>query len=70
MENYNYENEPLENAEQTDKINRNYLPNLSEYQQISYHTKTDEMKKEMLYILMLIIKMNQRKVFIYFIIII
>ena len=37
-----FEKRILTEAEQKDEINRNYLPNLSEYQQISYHTKKDE----------------------------
>ena len=37
-----FEKRILTEAEQKDEINRNYLPNLSEYQQISYHTKKNE----------------------------
>ena len=37
-----FEKRILTETEQKDEINRNYLPNLSEYQQISYHTKKDE----------------------------
>ena len=35
--------------EQKDEINRNYLYNLSEYQQISYDIKNDEGEDEILY---------------------
>ena len=43
MENDNYENVALENEEyKKDEIHRNYLPNLSEYQQISYYTNNVE----------------------------
>ena len=37
-----FEKRILTETEQKDEINRNYLPNLSEYQQISYHTKKNE----------------------------
>ena len=65
MESNNYENKPLpiedsnsapplekkisSEKEQKDEINRNYLDNLSEYQQISYEIKNDKGEDEVLY---------------------
>ena len=64
-----FEKPILSEKEQKNEINRNYLPNLSEYQQIFFDIKNENGEEETLYP-NVNIKMNQRKDFIYFIIII